>query len=225
MIHLLMSSLNLSIIYENIGIMSNDKDERDRILKSMYKLAHEFEIKRNIYWTHHKALRYRNHCLSIPLLFVTSFTAATSSAQASNINGFVKPLSIVISVFGVSSAILTALQKYMRYAERSETSKYISKMYGLIASKVKGQIEIIIAGHKIPSQKEYNAFLDKINEEAQSLQLEIDIVPTALMKYDQNKYMNNDDDNNNNVVLDQFGQERDLICIDSQPNCEIVIDK
>lgn len=205
--------------------MSNGQDERDKIMKSLYKLAHEFEIKRNIYWKHYKSLRNCNHYLSIPLLFITSFTAATSSAQASIVNSNVRTLPIIISVFGVSSAILTALQKYLRYAERSETSKYISKMYGLIASKVKGQIEVINAGHKIPTQKEYNAFLDKINEEAQSLQLEIDVVPTALMKYDQNKYMNNDDNNDNNVVLDQFGQERDLICIDNQPDCEIVIDK
>lgn len=209
--------------------MNNLNNERDKIIKSLYILAHEFEVKRNIYWTHHKSLRYRNHCLSVPLLFVTSFTAATSSAQASNINSNIRTLPIIISVFGVSSAILTALQKYLRYAERSETSKYISKMYGLIASKVEGQIELIKAGHKIPTQKEYNAFLDKINQEAQSLQLEIDVVPTALMKYEQNKYMNNDDDNYNNVVLDQLGQERererDLICIDNQPDCEIVIDK
>ena len=160
--------------------MTSVQDERSKIIKSLYKLAHEYEIKRNIYWSHHRTLRFRNHCLSIPLLFLTSFTAATSSAQASGINGNMQGLSIVISVFGVSSAILTALQKYMRFEERSETSKYISKMYGLIASKVKGQIEIILAGHNLPTPEDYNEFLDDINQEAQALQLEIDIVPKDL---------------------------------------------
>lgn len=210
------------------------QDERNRIIKSLYKLAHEYEIKRNIYWSDHRTLRFRNHCLSIPLLFLTSFTAATSSAQASGINGSMKGLSIVISIFGVSSAILTALQKYMRYAERAETSKYISKMYGLIASKVKGQIEIILAGHNLPTQEDYNEFLDDINQEAQALQLEIDIVPKDLMKYEHNKYVisvHTNDDDVDNLILNHLEQQNDLICmsksvtLDDVQNTEIIIDK
>lgn len=214
---------------------NTEQDERKKFVASLYKLAHEFEIKRNIYWTHHRTLRFRSHCLSIPLLFVTSFTAATSSAQASGINGNTRALSIVISIFGVTSAILTALQKYMRFAERSENSKYISKMYGLIASKVKGQIEIILAEHNIPTQEDYNEFLDDINQEAQSLQLEIDIVPKDLMKYEHNKYVlsvqqNEDNEPIDNIVLNHLEQQNDLICISDSnveniENCEVVIDK
>jgi hypothetical protein len=205
------------------------QDERSKIIRSLYKLAHEYEIKRNIYWSHYRSLRYRNHCLSIPLLFLTSFTAATSSAQASGINRDMKGLSIAISIFGVSSAILTALQKYTRFAERAETSKYISKMYGLIASKVKGQIEIILAGHNIPTQEDYNEFLDDINQEAQSLQLEIDIVPKDLMKYEHNKYVlsvqqNDVDEPIDNIILNHLEQQNDLICI-SDSTCEVVVDK
>jgi hypothetical protein len=210
------------------------QDERSKIIRSLYKLAHEYEIKRNIYWSHYRSLRYRNHCLSIPLLFLTSFTAATSSAQASGINGNMKGLSIVISIFGVSSAILTALQKYMRFAERAETSKYISKMYGLIASKVKGQIEIILAGHNLPTQEDYNEFLDDINQEAQALQLEIDVVPKDLMKYEHNKYVisvHTNEDNVDNLILNHLEHENDLICmskevsLDDTHNTEIIIDK
>lgn len=210
------------------------QDERNKIIKSLYRLAHDFEIKRNIYWSNHRTLRFRNHCLSIPLLFLTSFTAATSSAQASGFNNNIKDLSIVISVFGVSSAILTALQKYMRFAERSETSKYISKMYGLIASKVKGQIEIILAGHNLPTQEDYNEFLDDINQEAQALQLEIDIVPKDLMKYEHNKYVisvHTNDDDVDNLMLNHLEHQNDLICmskevsLDDTHNTEVIIDK
>lgn len=141
-----------------------------------------------------------------------------------------KGLAVVISVFGVSSAILTALQKYMRFGERAETSKYISKMYGLIASKVKGQIEIILAGHKLPTQEDYNEFLEDINQEAQSLQLEIDVVPTDLMKYEHNKYVISaytSDDVLDNLVLNNLEEQNDLICmsLDEEQNTEIIIDK
>lgn len=194
----------------------NIHDEKNKIIKSLYKLAHEYEIKRNIYWSDYRTLKHRNHCLSIPLLFLTSFTAAASSAQASGINGNIQILSIVISIFGVSSAILTALQKYMRFAERAETSKYISKMYGLIASKVKGQIEIIIAGHNLPTQENYNDFLDDINQEAQSLQLEIDVVPEDLMIYEHNKYVisgHTTNDDSDIITLNNLEHQNDLICM------------
>lgn len=216
---------------------NSEQDARIRIIKSLHKFAHDFEIKRNIYWSHYRTLRYRNHCLSIPLLFLTSFTAATSSAQASGVDANIKSLSIVISIFGVSSAILTALQKYLRFAERAETSKYISKMYGLIASKVKGQIEVILAGHNLPTQKDYNEFLDDINQEAQALQLEIDIVPKELMKYEHNKYVISEHSNDNdfdNFIINHLEQQNDLICMsksiideveNERKNTEIIIDK
>jgi hypothetical protein len=213
--------------------IQNDPDARNKVIRALYKLAHEYENKRNIYWSNHRKLRFRSHCLSIPLLILTSFTAATSSAQASGINGDMKDLSIVISIFGVSSAILTALQKYLRFEERSGTSKYISKMYGLIASKVKGQIEIILAGHNLPTQEDYNKFLDDINQEAQALQLEIDIVPKDLMKYEHNKYVisvHTNDDDVDNLILNHLEHQNDLICLsksitlDETQNTEIIIE-
>lgn len=217
-----------------MNINHSEQDARRQIIRSLYKFAHDFEIKRNIYWSHYRTLRHRNHCLSIPLLFLTSFTAATSSAQASRVNGDKNTLSIIISIFGVSSAILTALQKYLRFAERAETSKYISKMYGLIASKVKGQIEIILAGHNLPIQEDYNEFLDDINQEVQALQLEIDMVPKELMKYEHNKYVISEHTNDNDVdnfIVNHLEQQNDLICIsksitlDDTQNTEIIIDK
>ena len=204
---------------------------RTQMIYLLRKLAHDFEKKRNIYWYEYKKLLHRNHCLSIPLLFVTSFTAATSSAQASGMNGNTA-LPIVISVFGVTSAILTALQKYMRFAERAETSKYISKMYGLIASKVKGEIELILAGHDVRTQEDYNEFLDDINQEAQSLQLEIDIVPEDLMKYEHTKYVLSAEtsfDDVDNLIQNHTNQQNDLLCMSENEvykteNCEITID-
>lgn len=162
-------------------------EQRKKILEALCKLANEYEEKRNIYWQHYRSLRLCSHSLSIPLLFITSFTGATSCIQVSDFNGTLKGLPILISVLGVSSAILTALQKYMRFAERSETSKYISKMYGLIATKIKGQIQVTLAGHNLPNQTEYDKFLDDVNKEVQSLQLEIDVVPKALMEYEYHR--------------------------------------
>lgn len=162
----------------------NTQMERKKYITALTKMAVDYETKRNIYWESFRSLRFRGHCLSIPLLFITSFTGATSCIQVTDLNNNIKGLSIIISVFGVSSAILTALQKYMRFTERSEQSKYISKMYGLVASKIKGQIQLLVAGHTLFSGEDYNKFLDEINKEVQSLQLEIDIVPKALMAYD-----------------------------------------
>lgn len=165
----------------------SDSEERKRILETLCIIANDYEEKRNIYWNHYRSLRLGSHCLSIPLLLITTITGATSCVEVSNINNKIDCLPILIAIFGVSSAILTALQKYMRYAERSETSKYISKMYGLIATKIKGQIQIILAGHELPNKEDYDKFLDSINNEVQSLQLEIDVVPKALMDYEHNR--------------------------------------
>lgn len=211
--------------------MSSIQVERKNIIKSLYTLAHDYEVKRNIYWTQYRKLRNRSHCLSIPLLILTSFTAATSSAQASAIDGYMRSLSIVISVFGVSSAVLTALQKYMRYAERAESSKYISKMYGLIASKVKGQIELILAGHNLPTQEEFNEFLDDINREAQSLQLEIDVVPDELIRYDQDKYIDSlEKDDFDDLISNRINQYDGFMFLNNDEKgtsegCEIIVDK
>lgn len=113
----------------------------DRLASYLYELALDCKKRRDGFWTQFIQLRFRNNLISIPLIIVSSLTGVTSVANVNTRENFA--LSITVSVFGVSSAVLSAIQKYFGFAERAEHSRNIAKTYGRIARRIENMMTYI----------------------------------------------------------------------------------
>ena len=81
---------------------------------------------RDAYELHAVHLKNRHNIITFPLLILTSATAVISSIY-------------VQKIVGVASAILTAVQCYCAYSERSENARMTAKSFGRIIRNMKSK--------------------------------------------------------------------------------------
>jgi len=139
------------------------------------------------YWDYYNKMRFMNNILSIPLLIITSATGVTAIAEIGYNTKIVLP--IVSTIFGVSSAVLTALQRYCAYPERSEHSKYMAKNYARIQRRIEDNIIYIKSGSSTVDAKTFKKNINSIIEEFEKLANETDDLPNSLIEK-----FNEDDD-------------------------------
>ena len=117
----------------NVDVLKSDITQ-DYLIHYLEKRASHCRQRRQAYWEHFSSMKFRHNLISIPLLVLSSGTGVTSAAQ---LNGNVKDeVGILVTVLGVSSAILTAVQRYCAYSERAENSKLMAKSWGRLSRRI-----------------------------------------------------------------------------------------
>lgn len=177
-----------SEISEDIRLVSTSPDNgflQDHMRYHLMSSKLECEHNRDAFWRSYRKFKRKSNLLSVPLLVLSSATGITSISSVSQLNKFANNFEIapiLAAVFGVSTAILSGLQKYFRYSERAENCKYIAKSYNRLAKRIKNTMSFIHSDFMKITPNGLYKFMDDINKEIISLSREIDEQPLELIK-------------------------------------------
>jgi hypothetical protein len=173
-----------------------NKYKEDSLPHHLWGTALDCKRRRDAFWRHSFKMRLYNNLISVPLLILSSITGLTSVAQLSSVSTEISneteqtpniTMPIVVTVFGVSSAILTALQKYFRYAERSEHSKHMAKNYGRVARRIENTMVLVESSAIKMDAATFLKFVEEVQKDTDSLMQEMDDIPKELIN-DKNIY-------------------------------------
>ncbi len=144
----------------------------------------ECEHNRDAFWRIYRKFKRYSDLLSVPLLVASSATGITSVTSVSQfrLTNNVDVAPILTAIFGVSTAVLSSLQKYFRYSERAENCKYIAKSYNRLSKKIKYIMTFIDSESLTITSNDICKFMEDINKEMISLSREIDEQPIELIK-------------------------------------------
>jgi gas vesicle protein len=119
-------------------------------------------------------LKNRHNMITLPLLVITSATGVIASLQINRITGI---------IVGASSAVLTAVQRYCSYAERSENARMTAKSYSKTIRKI-GNMKLIRRSEMVMTSNDIFAkFLREVQAEVDSAQENAQDVPWELLQY------------------------------------------
>ncbi|BAT22554.1 hypothetical protein [Yellowstone lake phycodnavirus 3] len=119
-------------------------------------------------------LKNRHNMITLPLLVITSATGVIASLQINRIIGI---------IVGASSAVLTAVQRYCSYAERSENARMTAKSYSKTIRKI-GNMKLIRRSEMVMTSNDIFAkFLREVQAEVDSAQENAQDVPWELLQY------------------------------------------
>jgi gas vesicle protein len=119
-------------------------------------------------------LKNRHNMVTLPLLVLTSATGVIASLQINRITGI---------IVGASSAVLTAVQRYCSYAERSENARMTAKSYAKTIRKI-GNMKLIRRSEMVMTSNDIFAkFLREVQAEVDSAQENAQDVPWELLQY------------------------------------------
>jgi len=133
--------------------------------------------RRETYWNHYSRMRFRNNLISIPLLILSSGTGVSSIVQLRTTNQICVFLTTAL---GISSAIFTSLQKYMRYSERAEQAKYLAKNYGRLANRIQDILIFIESKSLSVDSETFINFVKELHKDLETLTQEADEMPSNL---------------------------------------------
>jgi len=174
---------NTPSIIIDIGNLK-DRYSDDPIIQHLKKRIQQCEKRRIAYWDYYVKLRIMNNVLSIPLLLITSATGITTIAQVGYNTKIILP--VISTIFGVSSAVLSALQRYFAYPERAEHSKYMAKNYARIQRKIEDVIVYIESSSASYDSKSFKKTIDDITKEFEKIAYETEDIPPCLMEKFEN---------------------------------------
>lgn len=151
----------------------------DSLPVHLWYVALDCKKRRDAFWRQYSRIKLKSNLVSIPMILLSSVTGVTSVANLSS--SFSTALPIVVSVFGVSSAVLTALQKYFRYPERAENSKHLAKTYGRIARRIENNMVLVESNAVKMAPEAFSKFLEDVQKDIDNLLAETDDVPKELV--------------------------------------------
>lgn len=129
---------------------------------------------RDAYDIHAVHMRNRHNLITFPLLIITSATGVIAGADWSRTAGV---------IVGASSAILTAVQRYCAYSERSENARMTAKSHSKIIRKIEN-LELAMDSKIVTiSQEMFVKYLSEIQSEIDSTHENAKDVPWELLKY------------------------------------------
>jgi uncharacterized protein Yka (UPF0111/DUF47 family) len=168
----------------DINILKNNYDD-DPLPFHMWSVALDCKRRRDAYWRHYKNMKKRANILSIPLLILTSITGLTSVANVStntdDSSATPITLPIITSIFGVSSAILSAMQRYFQFAERGERSKHMAKSYSRIARRIENTMVLLKSDATTMNSASFQKFVEEVQKDTEALMQETDDIPRELL--------------------------------------------
>lgn len=157
--------------------MTKDAEsEHDYVVKYLDNYEKRYAQFRDAYNIHAVHLKNRHNLITLPLLVITSATGVIASLDSAP-----KAVGIVV---GASSAILTAIQRYCAYAERSENARLTAKSYSKIINKIENmRLSMHSKVIQSVSQEMFSKFIREIQGLSNSTRENAIEVPWELLKY------------------------------------------
>ena len=129
---------------------------------------------RDAYNIHAVHLKNRHNMITFPLLIITSATGVIAGLNAPSTAGV---------IVGAASAVLTAVQRYCAYAERSENARMTAKSHAKIIRKIEN-MELIMDSRIVNAPNAlFSKFLREIQTEIDSTHENAKDIPWELLKY------------------------------------------
>lgn len=129
---------------------------------------------RDAYDIHAVHLKNRHNMITFPLLIITSATGVIAGLDVQRVAGV---------IVGAASAVLTAIQRYCAYSERSENARMTAKNFGKIIRKIEN-LELVMNSKIVEVSEETKAKnLFEIQSEMDSAHENAKDVPWELLKY------------------------------------------
>jgi len=150
-------------------------DVSDEVLKKYLEdYASLCKRYRDAYNIHAVHLKNRHNMITFPLLVITSATGVIASFDSPKTAGV---------IVGAASAVLTAIQRYCSYAERSENARMTAKSHAKIIRKIENMLLIIESSTVNTPNVLFSKFLREIQSEIDSTHENAKDVPWELLKY------------------------------------------
>ena len=129
---------------------------------------------RDAYDIHAVHLKNRHNMITFPLLVITSATGVIASVDIQ------KTVGIIV---GAASAVLTAIQRYCAYSERSENARMTAKSFSKLIRKIEN-LELAMDSRLVEMSEEMKAKnLAEIQSEMDSAHENAKDIPWELLKY------------------------------------------
>jgi len=151
--------------------------ETDKKLKDhLGYFKHVCKQSKDAYDIHAVHLKNRHNLITFPLLIITSATGVIAAVDVQKTAGI---------IVGAASAVLTAIQRYCAYSERSENARMTAKSFARLVRKIEN-IELAIESKSkiVEMTDEMKAkYVTEIQAELDSAQENAKDVPWELLKY------------------------------------------
>jgi hypothetical protein len=108
--------------------LTSNSFTNDYVIEYLDKYKTTYSRFRDAYNVHAVHLKNRQNFIAVPLLVITSATGVIAG-----LDSLPRTAGVVV---GAASAILTAIQRYCAYAERSENARMTAKSYSKIINKI-----------------------------------------------------------------------------------------
>jgi hypothetical protein len=129
---------------------------------------------RDAYDIHAVHLKNRHNMITFPLLIITSATGVIASVDSPKAAGI---------IVGAASAVLTAVQRYCAYSERSENARMTAKSFAKLIRKIEN-LELAMDSKIVEVSDEMKKkTLAEIQSEMDSVHENAKDVPWELLKY------------------------------------------
>ena len=152
------------------AIFYNDDSLKDYLKK--YKNI--CEKCRDAYDIHAVHLKIKHDLVTVPLLIITSATGVIAGLNISSTVGI---------IVGAASAVITAIQRYCGYAERSENARMTAKNHSRIIRKIDNMFLVMDSNIVNISKEMFSKFLRDIQSEIDSTNENAKDIPWELLKY------------------------------------------
>jgi hypothetical protein len=129
---------------------------------------------RDAYDVHAVHLKIKHDLITLPLLIITSATGVIAGLNVSKTAGI---------IVGAASAVITAIQRYCGYAERSENARMIAKHHARIIRKIDNMFLVMDSNIVNISKEMFSKFLRDIQSEIDSTHENAKDIPWELLKY------------------------------------------
>ena len=151
--------------------LPNNDDSLKDYLKKYKKIC---EKCRDAYDIHAVHLKIKHDLVTVPLLIITSATGVIAGLNISSTVGI---------IVGAASAVITAIQRYCGYAERSENARMTAKNHARIIRKIDNMFLVMDSNIVQISREMFSKFLRDIQSEIDSTHENAKDIPWELLKY------------------------------------------
>ena len=155
----------------------------DPLTYHIWSVAADCKVRSRAFWQHFTLMKRRHNWISVPLLILSSGTGVSSVAQIGGGNGAgaAQALTVLVTVLGVSVAILTALQRYLRYSERAEEARYMARSFARIARTIQYNMTLVESRAISFKAEAFVKFVDGIHKDMDTLLGETKDLPKELL--------------------------------------------
>lgn len=176
------TAIDLDILKQRYG--------HDSLPHHLWYMALDCKRRRDAFWRHYRRMKTYHNLISVPLMIMTSLSGLTSVAQVGSVEtdkAVSSPgLPIVISIFSISAAVLTTLQKYFQYSERGEHSKNMAKNYARISKRIENNLVLLESSAVKMEPSMFLRFMEDVQKDTEGLLQQMEELPRELASTKRN---------------------------------------